>query len=307
MPNPKLLLFAGVGWSATNPLYITLKKHKIINSGVCKEPGALQWLSHKNPNIWKNLRGPKYDLLLSEVPEHKLKNSHLIFSKNATLNDYVEYYKWLSGERNRRYVADFSNHNAELSPEFISEIAPVLNDNFDVRVIFIVRDPVRRGYSQTSSNYRIKYQVNADIGVDWNNNDPQSRFKWRMLKKHFPDSISYWKNLLKQDGWNTAKFSYTSIYHKYAAHFPTLPLVMEDLWGGNTEPLENFLECKINSLHRNCYYPEMGTKAPRYEELPDQWMSDLQDLSKEDYAFGKKHTQWIYDEWYEQFKTRPWE
>jgi hypothetical protein len=51
----------------------------------------------------------------------------------------------------------------------------------------------------------------------------------------------------------------------------------------------------------------MGTKAPRYEDLEDQWMSDMQDLSEEDYSFGKKHTQWMYDEWYEKFKTRPWE
>ena len=51
----------------------------------------------------------------------------------------------------------------------------------------------------------------------------------------------------------------------------------------------------------------MGTKAPRYEGLEDQWMSDMQDLSDEDYAFGKNYTQWMYDEWYEEFKTRPWE
>ena len=82
---------------------------------------------------------------------------------------------------------------------------------------------------------------------------------------------------------------------------------MEDLWGGNIQPLENFLRCKINSLHNNCYYPEMGTKAPRYEGLEDQWMSDMQDLSDEDSAFGKNYTQWMYDEWYEEFKTRPWE
>ena len=171
----------------------------------------------------------------------------------------------------------------------------------------IFRDPVRRGYSHSSAQYRLKVKSNDVMSSQWNDNDPQSRFQWRLIRKRFPDSISYWKDLLQKKEYNYSKFSYVQIYQKYAAHFPTLPIVMEDLWGGKIEPLENFLECKINSLHNNCYYPEMGTKAPRYEDLEDQWMSDMQDLTDEDYAFGKKYTQWMYDEWYEEFKTRPWE
>ena len=132
MHKPKLLLSAGTGWSATTPLYKTLKEQGIAASGVCKEPAALHWLSHKDPNNWKHERGPKYKLLLSTRPERKLENSHLLFSKNATLSDYIEYYKWLSNKSDRPYACDFSNHNADLSPEFISEIAPALKDNFDV-------------------------------------------------------------------------------------------------------------------------------------------------------------------------------
>ena len=306
MTKPKLLFLTGIGWSATNPLYKTLRRNKIIISGACKEPNTLFWLSNKNDTFWNYRRGPQYEWILENKTGYKLENIQLLFSKDTTLDDFVEYYKRLS-VHDYPYVSDFSNSNAELSPEFISEIAPTLKENFDVKVMIIFRDPVRRGYSETSAQYRTKVKSNDVLNSQWNDNNPSSRFRWRLLRKKFPDSISYWKSLLQENAYNSSKFSYVQVYRKYAEHFPTLPIVMEDLWGGNKEPLENFLECKINSLYNNCYYPEMGTKAPRYEELEDQWMSDMQDLSDEDYAFGKKYTQWMYDEWYEEFKTRPWE
>ena len=303
--KPKLLFGTGIGWSATTPLYETLRSHKIINSGISKEPETLDWIANRDPYTWKYKRSPKYNEYIRRKSESKLRNSKLLFSKDTTLDNFVEYYKLLSKD-DRPYVCDFSNNNAELNHRFIAEIAPTLKENFDVKVIMIFRDPVRRGYSETSSHYKTNVKRNSGMVEQWDNRDPKSRFEWRFIRQRF-NSIDYWKDLLKKEEYNSSKFSYVQIYRKYAEHFPTLPIVMEDLWGGDIEPLENFLDCKINSLHNNCYYPEMGTKAPRYEGLEDQWMSDMQDLSEKDYAFGKNYTQWIYDEWHEEFNTRPWE
>ena len=303
--KPKLLFGTGIGWSATTPLYETLRSHKIINSGISKEPETLDWIANRDPYTWKYKRSPKYNEYIRRKSESKLINSKLLFSKDTTLDNFVEYYKLLSKD-DRPYVCDFSNNNAELNHRFIAEIAPTLKENFDVKVIMIFRDPVRRGYSETSSHYKTNVKRNSGMVEQWDNRDPRSRFEWRFIRQRF-NSIDYWKDLLKKEEYNSSKFSYVQIYRKYAEHFPTLPIVMEDLWGGDIEPLENFLDCKINSLHNNCYYPEMGTKAPRYEGLEDQWMSDMQDLSEKDYAFGKNYTQWIYDEWHEEFNTRPWE
>ena len=303
--KPKLLFGTGIGWSATTPLYETLRSHKIINSGISKEPETLDWIANRDPYTWKYKRSPKYNEYIRRKSESKLRNSKLLFSKDTTLDNFVEYYKLLSKD-DRPYVCDFSNNNEKLNHRFIAEIAPTLKENFDVKVIMIFRDPVRRGYSETSSHYKTNVKRNSGMVEQWDNRDPRSRFEWRFIRQRF-NSIDYWKDLLKKEEYNSSKFSYVQIYRKYAEHFPTLPIVMEDLWGGDIEPLENFLDCKINSLHNNCYYPEMGTKAPRYEGLEDQWMSDMQDLSEKDYAFGKNYTQWIYDEWHEEFNTRPWE
>ena len=301
---PKLLLLAGIGWCATTPLWFTFKEQKIVNTGIAKEPETLSFLENPDPKTWEYKRSKLRDILYKKK-SHNWGNSDLLFCKNVTLENYIEYYEKLASDE-YQYVGDFSNENSTLSEKFISEIAPKLKEHFDVKVLIITRDPVRRSYSKTSAAYRFKTQTSPDIGDKWINHDPRSRFEWMMIKKRFPNSIFYWKYELSLTSSNSSKFSYVDIYKKFSKHFPTHAIVMEDLWSGKTKELENFLDCKLNGLHRNCYYPEMGTKAPRYKELPDQWMSDLEDLTEDDYEYGRRHLQWIYEEWYEEFKTRPW-
>lgn len=317
MHKPKLLFLSGFGWAATNPLFRTLRDNaKVIFPGYCKEPDTLPWIYDRDckskPDFFDHVLSVKYKNLCEKHPKFLSTRPENIFSKTTTLDDFIDYYTRLYDNKDRgsrQYVCDFSNRNSSLSPEFISEIAPALKDNFDVKVMMIARNPVRRSYSFTSAMYRTKPVENSGIGKLWDNKDPESRRRWQEKTKDFPDSISYWKYLVQKDHMNLARFSYIDVYKKWAAHFPMLPIVMEDLWGGNVEPLENFLECKIGkeNLFLNCYYPEMGTKAPRHPRLKDQWMSDLQDLTEEDLAFGKQHLQYVYDEWYDEFKTRPWE
>ena len=206
MTKPKLLLATGIGWSATTPLYKTLKENKIINGGIGKEHNTLYWLYNKTSDFWNYKRSPQHKWLLNNKSELKLKNSELLFSKDTTLDDFVEYYKRLSS-KDYPYVSDFSNTNTELSPQFISEISSKLKENFDVKVIMIFRDPVRRGYSHSSAQYRLKVKSNDIMCSQWNDNDPQSRFQWRLTRKNFPDSISYWKNLLQKKEYNFSKFS----------------------------------------------------------------------------------------------------
>ena len=117
--KPKLLFGTGIGWSATTPLYETLRSHKIISSGISKEPETLDWIANRDPYTWKYKRSPKYNEYIGRKSESKLKNSKLLFSKDTTLDNFVEYYKLLSND-DRPYVSDFSNNNAELSSKFIS-------------------------------------------------------------------------------------------------------------------------------------------------------------------------------------------
>ena len=286
-------MLAGTGWSATTPLWMTLREQGILNTGLCKEPQTLTNICFADDNFWAFKQKPKIEQVRSKK-KHSEHDIHLLLGKKATLDDYVTYYQSIVGKT--LYVGDFSNDNAFLPSWFISLLAEKLKEKFDVKVLMIFRDPVRRSYSYASAKY----------GAKFTKGHPKSRFEWRNIKKKFPDSISYWKNRISTLGPNLTKFSYVEIYKKYKYCFDTLPIVMEDLWGGKTEELEDFLECKLDGLHRNCYYPEMGTKAPQYEELPDQWMSDMQDLSAEDYQFGRNQLRFIYEEWEQEFGTNPW-
>ena len=316
MPKPKLLLLTGFGWAATSPLFRTLRDNaKVIFPGCGKEPDTLYWIYDRNrdPSFFDRVLNVKYKDLWSRDPKFRYTRPETLFLFDVTLDDFIDYYTRLYDNKDRgsrQYVCDFSNRNASLSSEFIAKIAPALKDNFDVKVMMIARNPVRRSYSFTSAMYRTQPTERSGINKLWDNKDLESRNKWQERTKGFPDSISYWKHLVQKDHSNLARFSYIEVYKKWAAHFPMLPIVMEDLWSGNVEPLENFLECKIGAenLYPNCYYPERGTKAePRIKQLKDQWMSDMQDLTEEDLAFGKQHLQYVYDEWYDEFKTRPWE
>ena len=48
------------------------------------------------------------------------------------------------------------------------------------------------------------------------------------------------------------------------------PVIMEDVWQ-DTSGLADFLDVKIDKMHRNCYWPEMGINIPKYQWLKDQW------------------------------------
>ena len=68
----------------------------------------------------------------------------------------------------------------------------------------------------------------------------------------------------------------------------TYVTIMEDLWDKNQkkeqlEALSNFLSYKITKLHDNCYVPNMGSRAPHLPFLQDQWESDIDDLTADDY------------------------
>ena len=51
MQKPKFLLLAGTGWSATSPLWITLKEQGILETGICKEPQTLTHICFQNDNF----------------------------------------------------------------------------------------------------------------------------------------------------------------------------------------------------------------------------------------------------------------
>ena len=83
------------------------------------------------------------------------------------------------------------------------------------------------------------------------------------------------------------------------------PIIMEEFWAGDTKPLENFLDFPLPNIHENVYYPDMGSKAPHYEYLKDQWQSDTEDITKEMYEYCLGKIKYIYNEFVSEYGRMP--
>ena len=123
-------------------------------------------------------------------------------------------------------------------------IKPRLLEYFKVKVIMIFRDPFRRLWSVCNKgNIRdFRRWVSGEL-------EPNAMYA-DIYKRH------------------------RNVWGEENVHM----IVMEELWEGKTQALSNFLDFPINTVHENVYYPERGTKAPHYEYLKDQWISDKHDL-----------------------------
>jgi len=247
-----LLINVGFGWSATTPLFRTLiindyfKKFRIVNGGYGKE-------CH----------------LLSGIRDGK-----------NTIKEYIDYHNSIEGER----VYDFSNSNADLSSDFIDTIAPILHKHFDVKVTMIVRDPVRRFYSNCVHNYR------KDIlGIH------MSEYTGNRTSDAV---IPYFRSMLSK----IKHSSYVQTYKTYSEHFPMHVMVMERFWNNLEElsKLSEFLDYPLSQLHPNVYHD--GVLHPK---LKDQWTDEIP-LPKLDYLLARKQMSWIYDEWEKEFDNMPW-
>lgn len=279
MTKPILHINAGVGWSATKPLCDTLSD---VGYAICPnrehttECNVLYYLYEKNN---KPVHANFYWHTV-----HKKRGLDFVI-KNTTLQWYIDYIKSHIVDSHIG-VSDFSNSNGDLPAYFLKQIAPVLEENFDVRVTTIWRHPVRRSYSQMSAWYFKKWNDGHEI---------------------YPDSISYWRSQL--DSPSHLLPDYVEVYKNWSSAFKKVyPVIMEEVWE-NPKRLSDFLGVKIEKMSENLYFPERGSNMPQIEGLEHQWQSDMQDLTEEDLQYGRNRLEWVYNNFKSYFNYIPesWE
>ena len=274
-----LHLNAGVGWSATKPLCDTLSD---IGYAICPNR------EHTTEcNVLYYLYERKYRPVHAKYywhTNHKKRKLDFVI-KNTTLEWYIDYIKSHIVDSHKG-VSDFSNSNTCLPAYFLKQIAPVLEDEFDVRVTTIWRNPVRRSYSQMSSRY---YKKRNDI------------------HEKYQDSISYWRSQLNSPSHLVP--DYVEVYNNWSSAFKKVyPVIMEETWE-NPSKLSDFLGVKIDKMSKNLYFPEQGTKMPQIKGLEHQWQSDMQDLTDDDLDYGRNKLEWLYENFKSKFHYIPdsWE
>ena len=329
--KPKFVIGTGVGWSATTPFWYTLQvDNKFIHAGLIKESQYLYNVSDTKENIlrkkivqrrlYKNhniptlknpLNGFKFTnnkfnhFFKNRIPEVK-RDMYLTqeeidnyITAPYTFVRYINYYKRLwetLQENNCPYegVADFSNANGWIPEESLPKTIEKLSEYFDVKALIIVRDPIRRLWSEVGGFWDLKYKY-----------DKQGNLK---AEESLPN-IELYKNLLFEyvRGYNQSQ--YFSIIDKWEKVCPFHVIIMEQLWEGDEQErekqrLSDFLDYDIKNTHENVYCPDRGTNAPKHLGLKDQWSSDKYSLSDELYNQVLPLMP-IYQQWVDRYGSLP--
>ena len=275
--KPLFVICVGTGWSATTPLYYTLQDAKIANAFI-KESNILC------PNLdfsekYKVTKNPVY--------------------LDPTVDNYItflhEYYQSIADEY--RGVCDFTTSYATLPPDIISTFADKLKDNFNVKILMIFRDPVRRLFSHISH---------------LSNSSPNAFMKEILFYlRKIPNQLVYPTQKYNHKLRNFEPFlfsNYSLIYDTWRSFFDTHYIIMEDLWAGRNNELERlntFLGANITQVHENVYYPDRGANAPKLAGLADQWTSDTENLDPKLLHLARRmmsrqyqfSSAWDVDEW----------
>ena len=199
-----------------------------------------------------------------------------------TLEKYITYYKtvWKTLQENNcpyQAVADLSNSNAFLSESFIESTIPKLQEHFDIKVIMLVRDPIRRLWSESGAF------------LDGDQESIERAFLERVMTRRY--------------------YNYLEIIEKWEKVAPLHVIIMEQLWEGDEQErekqrLSDFLDHDIKKIHENVYCPDKGCHAPHYNGLPDQWTSDKYMLQDE--LYNKVRPLFpVYQQWVDKYGSLP--
>tara|TARA_B100000902_G_scaffold52498_1_gene59220 strand:+ start:28030 stop:29010 length:981 start_codon:yes stop_codon:yes gene_type:complete len=299
--KPTLLINPGTGWSATTPMFYTLAlDNKYAHQGHYKENWFLVKLE-KNDDSFNEifkianspaLKGSKgkrphdhpWGSILSGRNEIAKDTPMDIFFRNKIkLDDYIEYYlkHWDNIKNDYAAVCDFCNGNWGLDYGFLKMIAPKLLDHFEIKVMMEFRDPVRRFYSEIGSFFANTLDFGSKNHHDFRIQSLVRRKKHTKLFFHY----------LTQ-GWYSNNSDYRGGYAKYVDVFGkenVYTVIMEDFWDKKQEKnqlqqISDFLSYKVEKIHENAYVPFMGKNAPQHEFLKDQWASDIEELTDEEYC-----------------------
>ena len=325
MGKIKLLLNVGTCFSATSPFHYTVSlDHKCVWTGHTKESQYLYYMmSGKDsirlnpekmvkgmPDIPKDKPDDWYQKHLSafwdEIAQKGLKPDILgvhseyigdkwtqeevdeFFRSSLSIEKYIRYYKkhWENVKGIYEWVGDFSNQGAVLSIPFMYSIRDELLDTFDIKVTMQFRDPVRRLFSAANKNVKLGY---------------------------YPDKTPIEVMYQWLGGAFEPNAYYSSIYRRHAQIWGkenVKAIVMEDFWNPDNKKeqlaeLSDFMDYKFTKIHRNVYYPDMGSKAPKYEYLGDQFSSDFTDLTDDQYKKCFELMKEVYTEYKKTFGYLP--
>jgi len=271
---PKLLIGAGAMKAGTTWLYKQLSPHPFIHFSPVKELCYFSYSNGMGRQLDYSARNNKYQQALNRGIKHRKRLKWFErFAQPGEVNE--EWYCTLfSGVSKDVYCADFSNLYALLPEQALAKVQGVAEE---VKVIYTLRDPLERLWSQVK--FHFKFVGNED-GVD------------RLSETEFKRMID------RPAFWNHAE--YFSNYHRLVNVFGKEQVrlfYLEDLTAfpqGSLWDLEKFLDISHIEFH-----PDAGIKKinkTKDVEIPDSFRRIAQEkllpIYEELYAERLHHPSW---------------
>ena len=310
------LFNAGTSYSGTTPFYYTcIRSNQYCHTGNQKETGylialhkrgtardkyiALRHMYSQPNHLWQRVPGREFNEINDTID---------FYSEPFTIDKYISYYTRL-GERVKgsfKSVGDFTNHNWDLSEEFLIELRERMKGHFDnIRVTCQLRDPIRRYWSRCGSRTRLD---GKDRGTpNYISDNHTYNFQEVLKNATVSDGDPY--NQRRSD-WKMAHYAQgIQKFQRVFGEENVYPMIMEEFWDESRKEeqcrkLSDFLQYKIKKIHQNAYVPDRGSSAPMVPDLFDQH-SDKHDMTPELYEWALKYMGFFYDDWEEAFGSIP--
>ena len=300
MSKPKILLFYGWGWAATSPLIYTLQRNiKYAHFGYTKSfkyiptkaDGNTAMIYEKHSQgTWENYDSYKpgshrmnLRVDLEPLDDFSLDHFTKLMEGEATVSKYIDFYHALHDHvvtKGYKSVGDVG----QIKPMITSvesvclEYTDTLKSEFDVKVLCIARDPVRRAFS----NYKYQLQKKYD--------------KWLPKSGYLPIQLKFYDYV---DEINHIRKFFKDVYC----------IVMEELWEGDgVTGLSEFLEYPIrkSDLWKNLYAPDGGHLLEYDKDVPCQaFGQNLLELIPETYWYLRKKYDYAYQSWKQEYGSLP--
>lgn len=213
----KKLFLLGIGAqkSGSTWLHEQLDNNVNINMGFLKEYHVFDTISLPEFRRWRDeiihelLEKEKQGILGKNHPENSKLSKRLSFIDNT--NNYFDYFDYLHyKDANTEAVGDITPSYALLTKETFKQIKDGLESRgFTVKVIFIMRDPVERAWSQTKMEKKNKLK----IGIV-NNDTPQQELQKIYKLDHVKKRTQYEKTISKLESVFTKENIFYGFYEE---------------------------------------------------------------------------------------------
>ena len=206
---------------------------------------------------------------LDPIRDFPLDHFTKLVTGERTISKYVKFYHALYDHVVSKGYKSVGDNYMDRLYKIPQDELEVLKSEFDIKVLFIARDPVRRAFS----NYLTKL----------NRYDQPRELK-------FYNYIHAVENFRKSYGESNVYIT-----------------VMEELWEGDgAKGLSQFLDHPIDNLWKNLYAPDRGHLVKFDKDVPCQaFGQESLELTPETYQYYKNKYQYIYDLWKDEFGSLP--